>query len=315
MEPQIYSLMEGFDVMFYHKEERDRIRQQTGDLYKFVRKELSRNRSKLVKLRQTMDDAFHCDQYRVMGELLYAYGHQLHKGMASVSLPSFDDDELLTIALDPKLDGKHNAKKYFQRYNKGKNAQTIVGEQIDKTEKEIAYFELIEAQLDLAGFQDAKEIRQELANHGYLKQLVSKVRKKKEVVPAFLTYEVEGAMIYVGKNNLQNDYLTWKLAKKQFTWLHVKDLHGSHVIVDREELSEPILRAAANLAAYYSKGRLSSSVPVNYCLIRDLKRIPGAAAGMVSLSSYKTIYIDPDERLVLSYPMKKSGSMQSSSSQ
>lgn len=306
VEAKSYPIMEGFDVLFYHKEEKDRIRQQTGDLYKFVRRELTRNKAKLIKLEQTMDDALHCEHYRIQGELLYAYANQVEKGMKSIILPSFENDEPVTILLDPKLDARQNAKKQFQKYNKGKTAQVVVAEQIDKTKQEIEYFEVIEAQLAIAGFQDAKEIRQELATHGYMKQLVSKIRKKKEVIPAYLTFVVEEAKIHVGKNNIQNEYVTWKLAKKHHTWLHAKDLHGSHVVIDALEITEPILRAAANLAAVYSQGRQSSSVPVNYCLVKDIKKIPGSAAGLVSLSSYKTIYIDPNEDAVASYQLIKS---------
>lgn len=298
-------LMEGFDLLFYHKEERDRIRQQTGDLYKFVRKELSRNRSKVVKLQSTLEEATHSDKWRIYGELLYTYAHTIEKGSKQAILPSFEDDQEVVIPLDPKLDARHNAKKCFQKYTKGRNALEIVSDQIQKTEAEIAYFELIETQLDLADFQAAKEIRQELANKGYLKQLVSKVRKKKETVPAYSTYHIDQATIYVGKNNMQNDYITWKLAKKHHTWFHAKDLHGAHVVVDAEELTEPIIRAAANLAAYYSQGKQSSSVPVNYALVKDLKKIPGSNLGLVALSSYKTIYIDPDEKAIQGYAKEK----------
>lgn len=290
-----YDLMEGFDVIYYAKEEKDRIKQQTGDLFRFVRKELTKNKNKLVKLEKTIEDAYDCEKYRTYGDLLYAYGYQIEKGAKEALLPDFETEELVRIPLDPKFDAKYNAKKMYQKYNKSKNAQVIVAEQIELCQKEIDYFEMLEVQLEQANFNDAKEIRQELANKGYMKQQQSKIRKKKPQIPAFLTYVVDDVKIHVGKNNIQNEYLTWKKANKSDIWLHVKDMHGSHVIIETDEPSENVLRSAAMLAAYYSKGRDSSSVPVNYTPVKQLKRVPSAALGFVQIGSYKTIYIDPSE--------------------
>lgn len=299
-EPVCYDLMEGFDILYYHKEEKERIRQQTGDLFRFVSKELNKLRSKLLKLRDTLEEAENCEKYRIYGELLYAYGYSIEKGAKKASLPSFEDGELVEIPLDPKFDAKYNAKKMYQKYNKGKNAQVIVAEQIELCKSEIAYFELLQTQLEQATFDDAREIRSELATKGYMKQLVSKVRKKKNTVPAYATYKVGETLIHVGKNNIQNDYLTWKLARRDDYWFHVKDMHGSHVIV-QGEMNEDVIRAAANLAALYSQGRASSSVPVNYTQVRALKKVPSSATGFVVFHTYKTIYIDPEESLEKTY--------------
>ncbi len=290
-----YGLSEGFDVIYYAKEERDRIKQQTGDLFKFVRKELTKDRNKLEKLEKTIEDAYDCDKYRIYGDLLYAYGYQVEKGAKVAKLPDFETGEEISIPLDPKYDARYNAKKMYQKYNKSKNAQVIVAEQIELCKAEINYFELLEIQLEQASFDDAKEIRQELANKGYMKKQQTRLRKKKPTEPAFHTYEVDGVRIHVGKNNIQNDYLTWKLARKNHMWFHVKDIHGSHVIVEDENPSENVIRSAANLAAYFSKGRDSSSVPVNYTLVKNLKKVPQSNSGFVTMSTYKTIYIDPDE--------------------
>ena len=293
-----YDLMEGFDVIYYNKEEKDRIKQQTGDLFRFVRKELNKNQNKLKKLEKTIEDAYDCEKYRIYGDLLYAYGYQVEKGAKEAFLPDFETEELVRIPLDPKFDARYNAKKMYQKYNKSKNAQIIVAEQIELCKNEIAYFELLEAQLEQANFNDAKEIRQELANKGYMKHQQSKIRKKKPQIPAFLTYVVDDVKIHVGKNNIQNDYLTWKQAKKTDIWMHVKDMHGSHVIIDSHDPSETVIRAAAMLAAYYSKGRNSSSVPVNYTPVKQLKKVPNSALGFVAIGNYKTIYIDPEEDAV-----------------
>ncbi|MCH1940685.1 Rqc2 family fibronectin-binding protein [Holdemania massiliensis] len=297
-----YPLMEGMDVLYYHKEEKDRIRQMTGDLFKFVRKQLKHYRQKLPKLNDALQEALDCEKWREYGDLLYAYGQNIAKGTPSVTLNTFDQSQQVKIDLDVRFDGRGNAKKCFQKYNKGKKGQEHLLEQIALCEQEIEYFEGLEQQLELANFEDAREIREELAALGYMKPIQSKIRrnrKKAKALPAITTIHLaDGVTLYFGKNNLQNEALTFKLARKNDLWFHAKDFHGSHVVLDCEQPSEETLRCAAMVAAYYSKGRYSSSVPVNYCPIRNLKRVPGAKPGFVSLTSYKTIYIDPEEAVM-----------------
>ena len=301
-EAQTYPLMEGMDVLYYHKEEKDRIRQMTGDLFKFVRKQLKHYRQKLPKLNDALQEALDCEKWREYGDLLYAYGQNIAKGTPSVTLTTFDQSQQVKIDLDVRFDGRGNAKKCFQKYNKGKKGQEHLLDQIALCEQEIEYFEGLEQQLELANFEDAREIREELAALGYMKPIQSKIRrnrKKAKALPAITTIHLaDGVTLYFGKNNLQNEALTFKLARKNELWFHAKDFHGSHVVLDCEQPSEETLRCAAIVAAYYSKGRYSSSVPVNYCPIRNLKRIPGAKHGFVSLTSYKTIYIDPEEAVM-----------------
>lgn len=289
-----YPIMKGLDILYYEKEEKVRIKQQSGDLFKVVKHELNRNRSKLPKLQESMEDARDCDKYREYGDLLFAYMHQLDR-QKQVVLPSFDTGDPVSIPLDMRYDIKHNANRYYQKYHKSKRAQEYLSEQIALCEKEIHYFEAMQLQLEQASIQDAIEIREELTKQRYMKEMKQRVRKKKKSeIPHYETFLFDEIKVYVGKNNLQNDYVTWKLANKQDTWLHAKDLHGAHVIITTSEPKEQLLRDAAMLAAWYSGGRYSSSVPVNYCLIRQLKKIPGNKGSFVSLSNYKTIYIDPD---------------------
>lgn len=293
-EPRSYEMMKGFDILFYEKEEKVRIKQQSGDLFKIVRKELHKNNSKLPKLKQTLEDAMNCEIYREYGDLLFAYLPTLIKGKQIV-LPSFETGQDVVIPIDMKYDLKQNANKYYQKYHKAKRAQIIVQEQIELCEKEIEYFEAMEVQLQQATIDDALEIREELVKQGYMKAQRTRIRKKKkQELPHFETFVFDDVQVYVGKNNLQNEYVTWKLGKKQDTWLHAKDYHGAHVVITCEQPNEQLLRDAAMLAAYYSNGRYSSSVPVNYCTIRQLKKIPGNKGSLVSLSNYKTIYIDPE---------------------
>lgn len=293
-----YPLMKGMDILFYHKEEKVRIKQQSGDLFKAVRKELHKNTSKLPKLEASLEEAMDCEKYREYGDLLFAYMHTIEK-TAQITLPSFENEAMVTIPIDMRYDLKQNANRYYQKYHKFKRAQNILSEQIHLCQQEIEYFETLEIQLEQASMQDAMEIREELSKQNYIKPLKTRIRKKKkQELPHFETFQFDDITIYVGKNNLQNDYVTWKLARKQDTWLHVKDLHGSHVIITTDHPDEATLRNAAMLAAWYSQGRYSSSVPVNYCLVRQLKKIPGNKGSLVSLSNYKTIYIDPDANYI-----------------
>lgn len=297
-----YPIMEGLDALYYHKEEKDRIKQLTGDLFKLVRRELKHHRQKLPRLNASLEEALDCDKWREYGDYLQPYSYQVKKGQTEITFERYDGEGSITIPLDPKLDGLGNAKKYFQKYNKGKKGQVHILEQIELCEKEIEYFEGIEQQLEMASVLDAREIREELAKLGYCKSYVSKIRKKKkkENIPNITSILLEnGVTLTFGKNNIQNEYLTFKFASKNDTWFHAKDYHGAHVVINTSDPDEETLRLAANFAAYFSKGQFSSSVPINYCLVKQLKRVPGTKPGFVSLTNYKTIYIDPDEEAIL----------------
>lgn len=289
-----YPLMKGLDILYHEKEEKVRIKQQTGDIYKTVKQELHRNSGKLPKLKESLQEALDCEKYREYGDLLFAYQGSL-KRQPKVTLPSFESGAELTIPLDMRYDIKQNANRYYHKYHKGKRAQDFLQEQIALCEKELRYFEAMKLQLEQANAQDAKEIREELIRLHYMKDTKRAIRKKKKnQLPHYECFHFDDYKIYVGKNNLQNDFVTWKLAKKQDTWFHAKDYHGAHVIVTSAQPNETMIRNAAMLAAWYSEGRYSSSVPVNYCLVKQLKKVPGTQGSFVSLSSYKTIYIDPE---------------------
>ena len=263
-----YPLMEAFDILYFHKEEKERIKSISGDIYHFVKKELKHQSTKLPRLLKSYDEAKDCEKWKVYGDLLYTA----------------------------------NARKCFTKYNKLKKGQKYLEEQIAICENEISYFEGLLEQLDLADFETALEIKEELVKQNYMTDKQKKPKKKKKDDGPHLSSITlfNGITVTYGKNNLQNDALTWKLARKSEYWFHTKDFHGSHVLVHSDRLDEETIRTAAMIAAYYSKGRYSSSVPVVYCQIKDLKKIPGAKPGMVQLTSYKTIYIDPDEEYLKS---------------
>ncbi len=294
-----YSLTDGLDEHFGFIDEKERIKQQTANLERFVSSEYTKNETKLAKLKQELEDSKNADEYRIIGDLIYSSMHLIHKGMESAELDNYYTNEKIKVKLDPKLDARGNGQKYYNRYQKAKNAKAHLVEQIELTENEIEYFDSVKTLLANASYTDALEIKEELENLGYLKSKNRKKGKSKSKRPQFSThFTKDGIEINIGKNNLQNDYLTFKYASRFDHWFHVKDIPGSHIIVRSDELDEYTIRLAANLAAYYSKARNSSSVPVNYCLVKNLKKPSGAKPGKVILSSYKTIYIDPDEQQV-----------------
>ena len=226
------------------------------------------------------------------GDLLYTYENLEQKGLKQLEISDFNG-EMKQIALDPKLSIKGNANRYYSLYQKKRKGKSHIEEQIGIAEKELEYFESISEQLSIADYADALDIREELSRYGYLKKNISKNKKKKKV--NLYQISVDGYVITFGKNNIQNSYLSFEYARSNDTWFHAKQFHGSHVTVNTDKPSEKIIRICANLAAYYSKGRYSSSVPVDYCLVRDLKKVKGAKSGFVTFKNYKTIYIDPIE--------------------
>ena len=301
-----YPIMEGLDEVYYVQEEHDRIRQQTGDLFKLVRREVKKYRSKLIKLQEAYEEALASEHWKEKGELLYSYLHLVKKGMEEIILPSFVDNTEVIIPLNPKWDGKQNAKKCFQKYTKGRNGKVYIKEQIDIANQELEYFLNLEYQLTVANFQDAKEIQQELIQNGYLKAKPERIRKKKkDIAPSYNELlSPEQNTIYYGKNNLQNEYITFKKANRLDMWFHVKDVSGSHVVLCSNNPTEADIRFCAMLAAYNSSAKESSSIPVDYCLVKDVKKIPKAKPGKVAITNHKTIYIDIDEALIQQYTEK-----------
>lgn len=297
------TLWEMFDRFYFGKDERDRIRQQFYDIERFIRQEYEKNAKKCDKLNQELINSEKADEYKQLGDLILANIYQIQKGSTSIRVQNFYSETLdeVTIALEPMLTASENAQKYFQKYTKAKNAVNYIIEQMDHAEKEMAYFETLMLQMETATLKDAYEIKEELEQTGYLRKKQTKKRKtsSKPSIEKYLS--TDGVEIFVGKNNLQNDYLTHKFARRHEWWFHAKDMPGSHVLVrsDADELSEATIRSAAQLASYFSKGRLSSSVPIDYTRVRHVKKVPAAHLGFVTYDNQKTIYIDPDEHFVM----------------
>lgn len=288
------------------KAERDTVKQKVSDLLRFLQNERSKNVKKLDNLNKDLLEADDAEKYRLWGELLFASLHQISKGDKSVELVNFYDEDqaTITIALDPLLTPSDNAQRYFKRYNKYKNSLAVIHEQLGKTKDEIVYLDNLLQQLSIASMNDIEEIREELVQQGYLRDRNKKGKKKKKndrpTVHQFTS--TEGIDILVGKNNLQNEYVTNRLASANDTWLHTKDIPGSHVVIRSTDFGEATLEEAAQLAAYFSQAKESSSVPVDYTYIRHVRKPSGAKPGFVIYDHQKTLFVTPNEELVKSLP-------------
>jgi len=284
------------------KAQRDTVKQKVHDLIRFVTSERNKNEKKIEKLEQTLAEAKDAEIFRLYGELITAHMHQLKRGDTVLEAVNWYDEagSTVTIPLDPLKTPSENLQAYYKRYNKAKNSLQIVEEQIRQAREEIVYLDGLLVQLEHASLQEAEEIREELAEQGYVRSRQKRTnKKKKDVRPELDAYtSSDGTEILVGKNNKQNDYLTNKLAAPYDTWLHTKDIPGSHVVIRSRQVSEQTLREAAVLAAYYSKAQHGNQVPVDYTLVKYVKKPSGAKPGFVIYEQQRTLYVTPDEALV-----------------
>lgn len=297
------TLSKMLDRFYFGKAERDRVKQQSNDLERFIINERDKNEKKIHKLNKSLQEAENAEQYQLLGELLTANIFAAKKGMKEIEVVNYYDPEgkMLKIILDPRKTPSENAQKYFTKYQKAKNSIGIIKEQISLAENELAYFETLLQQIISASPKDIQEIREELIEEGYLRERQKKQTKKKQNTKPVLDqyFAGDGTEILVGKNNKQNDYLTNKVAARDEIWLHTKDIPGSHVVIRSKEPSEETIVEAAKLAAYFSKAKQSSSVPVDYTLVRHVKKPSGAKPGFVIYDNQQTVYVTPDEDTVL----------------
>ncbi|KHF39838.1 Rqc2 family fibronectin-binding protein [Halalkalibacter okhensis] len=297
------SISELLDRFYYGKAERDRVKQQAHDLERFLRNEWQKNKKKIKKLEQTLLQAERAKEYQKLGELLTANLHMVKRGDTQVEVIDYYDEEGGTalIKLDPQKHPSDNAQAYFKKYNKAKNSVAVVEEQIQKAKEEVQYFDQLIQQMESAAPRDLEEIREELVEEGYIRRRVKQQKKKKDTKPQLEQYiSTSGIEFFVGKNNKQNDYVTNKFARQDEVWLHTKDIPGSHVVIRSTDPDDATLLEAATVAAFYSKAKQSSSVPVDYTKIRHVKKPNGSKPGYVIYDNQTTIYVTPNEDKVRS---------------
>jgi len=299
------TLSELLDHYFQEASAIERVKQIHKYLNTFAKQELKRKKNKMEKLTTDMHNALDSDIWRIKGDVIISNQHQIKRGDASHSGYSYELDKDVEIELDRLLNPIQNANKYYIKYKKQKTAVAFIDKQMSITKDQIVYLDEIVNQINSThSLSDLVEIQDELSSNGFLPRKKAEAKKNK---PNFDTYIDElGISILVGKNNIQNNYLTHKFAKKDWWWFHVKNQTGSHVIVcTTDELKESTIRRAANFSAYYSKSRLSGSVPVDYTRIKNIKKVPGILGSFVTYTDQKTIYIDPDPEIINDSKIKK----------
>lgn len=283
------------DEYYYDLSLKERIKQKTNDLSLTISNKINRLEAKIVNLNNDLKESSNADIYKLYGELLIANSFIKTKS-DSITVNNYYTNEDITIPLDIRYNVIDNSKLYYKKYQKAKNSISHINEQIRITQDEIEYLNIIKSQIDNANMADILEIRDELSKNRYISQAPSKgkVRKAKTKILSFVLDN--GKVIYVGKNNLQNEIITHKLSYPNSMWFHIKDAPGSHVLLlDSKDISEYEIRTCANLAAYYSSFKDSSSVPVDYTLVRNIKKIPGKRNCFVTYTNQHTIYIDPSK--------------------
>lgn len=290
---------------FYHRKDIiDRISQKSQSIRKSIQVKLDRALNKLAKQKEELFESQDREKYKIYADLISANLHLIPRGGNNIDLKNFYDENMskINVPLDIKLSPIANAQKYYKKYSKLKNAHQLLLEQIPETEDEISYLENVLMSIENSTeIEELDEIKEELINEGYIKGSLKKKKKKDNVVSKPLHYiSKDGFDIYVGKNNKQNDYLTLRLSQKDDIWLHVQNMPGSHVIIKRSGKTIPstTLEEAAVLAAYYSKGKNSNHVSVDYTERKNVKKPKNAKTGMVIYESFKTIIINPSKELV-----------------
>ena len=272
-------------ISYYSRREAyTRIRQKGADLRRIVSTALERNVRKLDLQQKQLKDTEKMDKFRVYGELLQTYGYAAEEGADKLTCDNYYTNEPITIPLDPTMSAMANSVRYFDRYNKLKRTKEAVTDLIMETKNDIEHLESIVASLDIAeDEEDLAQIKQELTDCGYIKKHASSKNRARKKSEPFCYVSSDGFKIYVGKNNYQNDEITFKLANTNDWWFHAKKMPGSHVIVrcEGKELPDRTFEEAASLAAYYSAGRSMGKVEIDYAKRKEIKKPAGAKPGFV----------------------------------
>ncbi len=291
------TLRELFDMYFAEKDRIERIRQRAHDLITLLNNAVARTERKLAIQREALRDSENGEKYKKQADLITANIYRIQRGMDSFTCADYYDENCpeITIALDTRLSPSQNAQRLYKLYNKSKTAKTVLTEQISIWERELVYLDSVRAFLDKAESEDdLAEIREELYRSGYSSKLQGYRPQKKFKMKPMELCTSGGYTLYVGRNNIQNDHLTFKIASKWDIWFHVKDMPGSHVILvtDGEEPSETDYTEAAEVAAYYSKAT-AGPVAVDYTEVKNVKKPSGSKPGFVIYKTNYTAYVTP----------------------
>ncbi len=294
------ALIESF---YSHKVNINKCNQQNKNLRKIVSNLISRSRKKLETRKDELLKCEDKDRHRIYAELILANQYTLKKGSLYYDLPNYyEGDEIVRVNASPALSPSENAQKYFKEYNKLKNAEKLLVGLINENEIELHYLEGVLDSIQRAtGYTDIDEIKQELEEQGYLKRnkKSKKIYKKTNKIEPLEYISDDGYSILCGKNNYQNEQISFKIGAKDDSWFHVQGFHGAHVVVigNGDIIPELTCRQAAIIAAYNSEANSSSQVPVDYTIIKELRKLPNTKPGMVIYHNYNTMWVTPDKEL------------------
>lgn len=292
--PSIFSVLETY---YAEKNIVTKMRQKTVDLRKIVQNALERNVKKYQLQQKQLKDTEKKEKYRVWGELLNTYGYEVEPGAKSMEALNYYTNEMIQIPLDETMTPQENAKKYFDKYSKLKRTKEALDTLLQETGDEIKHLESIAASLDIASSEeDLVQIKEEMMEYGYVKRKNTGGKKVKVTSRPYHYISSDGYDIYVGKNNFQNDELSFKFASGNDWWFHAKGQPGSHVIVKskNEELPDRTFEEAGKLAAYYSKGRQAPKVEIDYTQKKNLRKPTGGKPGFVVYYTNYSLLIEPD---------------------
>ena len=298
------SLSQLLDICYKDKAERDRVKQQASELIRRVENELQKNRQKLKKQEKELLATENAEEFRQKGELLTTFLHQVPNDQDQVILENYYTNQPITVALDKALTPNQNAQRYFKRYQKLKEAVKYLTDLIEETKATILYLESVETVLNQAGLDEIAEIREELIQTGFIRRRQREKIQKRQKPEKYLASDGK-TIILVGRNNLQNDELTFKMARKEELWFHAKDIPGSHVVISGNlNPTDEVKTDAAELAAYFSKGRLSNLVQVDMIEVKKLNKPTGGKPGFVTYTGQKTLRVTPDPEKIQSMKIK-----------
>ena len=292
------SISEIIDKYYLTRASQERMKQKSANILKLVHNNIDRCTKKLVMHRENLEKAKNRDKYKICGDLLTANMYRVKFGMDEVCVENYyDNNSELKIKLDPNISPSQNAQKYYKKYNKAKVTEKYAEEQIVGAEEELEYLETVqESILKAESPRDLSEIKEELAEQGYISNTASKKKKKTQKSMPMKFISSDGYEILVGRNNKQNDEVTIRMSYSTDIWLHTKNIPGSHTLIRTNgsgEAPDSTILEAAQLAAYYSKAKNSAQVPVDYTQIKNVKKPNGAKPGFVIYEKNNTIYVTP----------------------
>ncbi len=287
------------DDFYFERDRINRINHRGRELIKLLNKLIERTARKINLQREELKRCEDKDTLKLYGELIVANLYRLSKGTSFYEVENYYDNcNLIKIPCNPALSPQENQKKYYKDYRKAQTAEKLLGDLIIKGEEELIYLESVLDELSRADTDtEISLIRLELSQGGYIKNTKAKKQKPPKELPPYEFVTTDGFRVLVGRNNIQNDRLSLKAAKKTDMWLHTQKTPGSHVIIfgDNKEISDLAIEEAAIIAATYSKAKDSSLVPVDYTRVKQLKKPVGSKAGMVIYHEYYTIIVNPDK--------------------